>query len=150
MVRNVRRLLDQAPAGPLRFIRGALSAMAKAIISNKIYLDTTPEIASVIAKALTYKIKKNIPGMSVFGQFEIIKNYKMLPKGVMTIPVGRLDLIPAEYEIIDRRILNELPFPTPKLKLREGQQVVYDEVDDSCFINAMVGWGRCFALSLSN
>ena len=118
--------------------------MPKAIISNKIYLDTTPEIASKIAKALTYKIKKNIPGLSPFGQFEIIKNYKMLPKGVMTIPSGRQDLIPEGYEVIDKRIIHELPFPNPKYELYPQQQHIVDQVDDMCFLNALVGWGKTF------
>lgn len=118
--------------------------MPKAILSNKIYLDTTPEIAKELTKALTYRIKKNIPGLSPFGQFEIIKNYKMLPKGVMSIPGGRQDLIPEGYEIIDKRIIHELPFNNPTKPLRQPQQEVHDEVDDSCFINALVGWGKTF------
>lgn len=120
------------------------SIVSKAIISNRIYLDTTPETAQSIARALTYKIKKPPrPGIS-FGQFEIIKNYKMLPKGVMSIPSGRSDLIPEGYEVVDRRILHELPFPEPKLQLRPAQQPWYDEADDSCFLNALVGWGKTF------
>ena len=118
--------------------------MAKAIISNRIYLDTTPEIANSIAKALTYKIKKKMAGRSPFGQYEIIKNYKMLPKGVMSIPSGREDLIPEGYEIMDKRVVHELPFPTPKFPLNPEQQKIYDQVDGSCFINAMVGWGKTF------
>lgn len=120
--------------------------MPKAIISNKIYLDTTPEIRAEIVAKLTYKIKKPPrPGLTHFSMFEVVKNYKLLPKGVLSIPVGRTDLIPKDYEVIDRRITHDMPFPNPKLGLREGQQKVYDEVDDSCFINAMVGWGKTFA-----
>lgn len=117
----------------------------KAIISNRIYLDTTPGTANAIAKALTYKIKRPPrPGLTHFSQFEIIKNYKMLPKGVMSIPSGRIDLIPENYEIVDKRVLHELPFPTPLMPLRDSQQEVYDKVDDMCFINALVGWGKTF------
>jgi superfamily II DNA or RNA helicase len=119
--------------------------MPKAIISNRIYLDTTPEIAQNLAKTLTYKIKKPPrPGLTHFTQFDIIKNYKMLPKGIMSIPGGRIDLIPEGYEVIDKRILHELPFPNPKLPLRPSQTEVYDGADDMCFINAMVGWGKTF------
>ena len=118
--------------------------MPKAIISNRIYLETTPEIAQTIIKALTYKIKKPPrPGIT-FGAFEVIKNYKMLHKGIMSIPSGRQDLIPKGYEIVDKRILHELPFPDPKIPLREAQQPIYDEADDSCFLNALVGWGKTF------
>jgi superfamily II DNA or RNA helicase len=119
--------------------------MPKAIISNRIYLDTTPEIAQNLAKALTYKIKKPPrPGLTHFTQFDVIKNYKMLPKGIMSIPGGRIDLIPEGYEVIDKRILHELPFPDPKLPLRPSQVDVYNGADDMCFINAMVGWGKTF------
>ena len=125
--------------------------MPKAIISNRIYLDTTPEIAAKIAKALTYKIKKKAIGIgSPFGQYEIVKNYKMLPRGNMSIPSGRTDLIPEDYEIIDKRIIHELPFPNPTLSLNDEQQKIYDKVTGSCFINAMVGWGKTiFALFLA-
>lgn len=118
--------------------------MPKAIISNRIYLDTTPEISNSIAKALTYKIKKKMAGRSPFGQYEIVKNYKMLPKGVMSIPSGRDDLIPEDYEIMDKRVVHELPFPTPKFPLNPEQQKIYDQVEGSCFLNAMVGWGKTF------
>lgn len=119
--------------------------MPKAIISNKIYLDVTPEIAKKLISALTYKIRRNIPGAkSHFIQYDIVKNYKVLPKSVMSIPVGRLDLIPEGYEIVDKRIVCELPFPDPKFPLRGTQLDVFNEVDDTCFINAMVGWGKTF------
>lgn len=118
--------------------------MPKAILSNRIYLDVTPELTSSLIRALTYKIKKNIPGATHFSQFEIIKNFKIIGGTVMSIPIGRPDLIPAGFEIIDKRVLHELPFPTPKLEMLPAQQVVYDAVDDMCFINAMVGWGKTF------
>ena len=35
-------------------------------------------------------------------------------------------------------------FPDFKLVLRESQQAVYDELDDSCIINAWVSWGKTF------
>lgn len=119
--------------------------MPKAIISNRIYLDTTPEIAQSLTKTLTYKIKRPPrPGLTHFTQFDVIKNYKMLPRGIMSIPGGRIDLIPEDYEIVDKRVLHELPFPDPKLQLRPSQLAVYNSADDMCFINAMVGWGKTF------
>lgn len=119
--------------------------MPKAIISNRIYLDTTSELRDHLIKTLTYKIKKPPrPGLTHFSQFEIIKNYKLLPKGVMSIPGGRLDLIPKEYEVIDKRITEEYPFPLPKFSLRDSQVQVFNEINDSCFLNAMVGYGKTF------
>ena len=119
--------------------------MAKAILSNRIYLDTTPDILEQLKKTLTYKIKKPPrPGLTHFTQFDIIKNYKLLPKGVIAIPIGRIDLIPKDYEIVDKRIYEEYPFPDPKLQLRGNQVSIYEDIDDNAFINAMVGFGKTF------
>jgi superfamily II DNA or RNA helicase len=103
-----------------------------------------------IIKELTYKIKKDT-GSKKFATVETIKNYKVLPKGILSIPQGRLDLVPDEYEIVDKRIVETIPFPDPKFELRPEQQVVYDPIDDTCFINALVGWGKTFtALHLAH
>ncbi len=96
-----------------------------------------------VIKALTYKIKKDT-GSKQFATVETIKNYRLLPKGIISIPQGRLDLIPEDYEIIDKRVVEAIPFPDPKFPLRPEQQVVYDPIDDTCFINALVGWGKTF------
>jgi superfamily II DNA or RNA helicase len=118
--------------------------MAKAIISNKIYLDNPGvEETKQIIKTLTYKIHKDT-GSKQFSTVETIRNYKILPKGILSIPQGRLDLIPKGYEIVDKRILVPAPFPEPKFALRESQQVIYDQITDTCFINALVGWGKTF------
>jgi len=118
--------------------------VAKAIISNRIYLDNPGvEESKHIIKTLTYKIHKDT-GSKQFSTVETIRNYKLLPKGILSIPQGRLDLIPEHYEIIDKRVLVPVPFPTPKFPLRDTQQVVYEEITDTCFINALVGWGKTF------
>ena len=96
-----------------------------------------------IVKTLTYKLHKNT-GSKNFAAVETIKNYRMLPKGILSVPQGRADLIPEGYEIIDKRTLVPVPFPLAKYPLREEQQVVYDKITDTCFINALVGWGKTF------
>ena len=118
--------------------------MAKAIISNRIYLDNPGvEETKQIIKTLTYKIHKDT-GSKQFSTVETIKNYKILPKNILSLPQGRLDLIPSGYEIVDKRTQVSVPFPDPKFALRDTQQVVYDEIQDTCFINALVGWGKTF------
>ena len=118
--------------------------MAKAVISNRIYLDNPgSEHTKKIIGALTYKFTKNI-GKSHIVSTETVKSYKILTSGVLSIPQARIDLIPDGYEIIDKRTRNDIPFPTPKYPLREAQQVVFDSTDDTCFINALVGWGKTF------
>ena len=118
--------------------------MPKAIISNRIYLDNPGvEHTKLVISELTYKIKKET-GSKQFQAIETIKNYKSLVKGILSIPQGRIDLIPNGCEIMDKRLQNPVPFPTPKFDLRPDQREVYDKVNDTCFINAKVGWGKTF------
>jgi superfamily II DNA or RNA helicase len=118
--------------------------LAKAVISNRIYLDNPgPEHTKNIISALTYKFTKNIDKSHIVST-ETVKNYRILVGGVISLPQARTDLIPEGYEIIDKRVLNDIPFPTPKFPLRETQQAVFNNTDDTCFINALVGWGKTF------
>ncbi len=118
--------------------------MAKAIISNRIYLDNPGiEHTKHVIKSLTYKIHKDT-GSKKFASVETIKNYKSLIKGILSIPQGRTDLIPQDYEIVDKRVLVPVPFPVPKFELYEDQQTIYNEVEGTCFINALPGWGKTF------
>lgn len=118
--------------------------MPKAIISNRIYMDDPgPAASKFIQSSLTYKFNKKTGKQHVLAT-ETLRNYKLLPKGILAIPQSRRDLIPDDYEVIDRRVLNPVPFPEPKFPLRAAQQEVYDKVTDTCFINALVGWGKTF------
>jgi superfamily II DNA or RNA helicase len=96
-----------------------------------------------IIKTLTYKIHKDT-GSKKFVSVETIRNYKSLVNGIITVPQGRLDLIPKEYEVVDKRVLHPVPFPNPKFELREDQEIIYNQITDTCFINALVGWGKTF------
>jgi superfamily II DNA or RNA helicase len=117
----------------------------KAIISNRIYLKPINEKhLEFLVNSLTYKIEIRSKTNPKIKNIEIIKNYKILPKGIISIPQGRLDLVPPDYEIVDKRITNSVPFPLPQVELRESQKPIYNEVDDTCFINAKVGWGKTF------
>lgn len=118
--------------------------MPKAIISNRIYMDDPgKEHTKHIMRTLTYKIHKDT-GSKKFVSVETIRNYKSLLNGIMTVPQGRLDLIPENYELVDKRVLNPVPFPNTKFDLRDDQKIIYDQVTDTCFINALVGWGKTF------
>jgi len=118
--------------------------MPKAIISNRIYMDDPGrDHTKHVMRTLTYKIHKDT-GSKKFVSVETIKNYKSLVNGIISVPQGRLDLVPSEYEIVDKRVVNSVPFPTPKFELREDQQLIYDQITDTCFINALVGWGKTF------
>ncbi|CAB4134226.1 SSL2 DNA or RNA helicases of superfamily II [uncultured Caudovirales phage] len=118
----------------------------KAIITNRIFFKykDSAHLKELIAE-LTYSIEKKATGKSArFNKVEVIKNYKLLPNGVISIPQGRQDLIPEGYIVEDRRVTHDVPFPKPKHALREAQLPVFNSVDESCFINAKVGWGKTF------
>jgi len=116
----------------------------KAVISNKIYLnDPGAELSKRIIDTLTYKFKKDT-GSKHFSSIETIRNYKIIGNGIISVPQGRKDLIPQGWEVVDKRVLVPAPFPDPKFELRPEQQTVCDEITDTCFINALVGWGKTF------
>ena len=112
----------------------------KAVISNRIYLEVTREYKEFLSKELTYKIPSPNPKDPPI----VIKNMARVREGLVTIPIGRIDLIPEDYEIVDRRIDKPVEFPEFKFELRQSQQDVYNELDDNCIINAWVSWGKTF------
>lgn len=119
----------------------------KAVISNRIYFrPESDEALKELMHNLTYKIEEKALGRGPkhFKNITIIRNYKILPQGVLSIPQGRIDLVPEDAELVDKRTLHYVPFPTPKIPLNDEQLKIYNQVDDSCFINAKVGWGKTF------
>lgn len=119
----------------------------KAILSNRIYLECTNEYQSFLDEELTYSIPPRRPTDPPI----IIKNMGVIRSGLVSLPIGRTDLIPDDYEIKDKR--NNIPIEPIDFKftLRDSQQSVYDEVKDSCIINAWVSWGKTFtALAIAN
>jgi superfamily II DNA or RNA helicase len=125
----------------------------KAIISNKIYMVVEPSLYRALEKELTY----HIPSYNEPEKFVTIKNLKVINfniaggKMLVAFPVGRIDLIPSNYEVVDKRAYNPIEdFPKFQFDLRPSQQEIHDLVDDNCIINAKVGYGKTFtALSLA-
>jgi superfamily II DNA or RNA helicase len=112
----------------------------KAVISNRIYLEVTQEYKDFLAKELTY----TIPSYNPHDPPIVIKNMSRIRENLVTIPIGRTDLIPSDYEVVDKRIHVPVDFPQFKFPLRESQQAVYDEIEDNAIINAWVSWGKTF------
>jgi superfamily II DNA or RNA helicase len=118
--------------------------MPKAIISNRIVLELTEEQSQEIKKKLTYKFPiYTSPGAPQ--KYEVVRTYKNIRTGVLSLPQGRIDLIPEGHEIVDRRVFVPVEFPEPKIPMRNSQPWVYEQVIDSCIIQAKVGWGKTFA-----
>ena len=119
----------------------------KAVLSNRIYIECTNEYQEYLDKELTYSIPPRRPTDPPI----IIKNMGVVRAGLVTLPIGRMDLIPNDYDIVDKRI--EIPIEPLDFRftLRDSQQSVYDEVQGSCIINAWVSWGKTFtALAIAN
>lgn len=112
----------------------------KAVISNRIFLEVTPEYKEHLIKELTY----TIPAQNPNDPPQVIKNMSRIRENLVSIPVGRIDLIPEDYEIVDKRLEVLEDFPEFKYTLRPSQQAVFDELEDNCIINAWVSWGKTF------
>jgi superfamily II DNA or RNA helicase len=112
----------------------------KAVISNKIYLEVNQEYKEKLIKELTY----TIPSYNPKDPPLVIKNLGRVRSDLVTIPVGRIDLIPEDYEVIDKRVTKPTKLPEFKYDLRDSQKKVYDEVYDNCIINAWTSWGKTF------
>lgn len=112
----------------------------KAVISHRIYMDCSAELQEAIDKELTYVIPSHNP----LDPPQVIKNMGIIRNGLVSLPIGRTDLIPEHYEIIDKRINKPVDFPEFRFELRQSQKDVYDAIEDNSIINAWVSWGKTF------
>ena len=112
----------------------------KAVIKNRIQIMGTPELFNKIEKELTYTLPPRMPQDPPM----VFKTIRYIRSGLISIPVGRIDLIPDDYEVFDKRVSVETDFPEFKFDLRPSQKAVYDEIDDCAIINAWVSWGKTF------
>jgi superfamily II DNA or RNA helicase len=114
--------------------------MRKAVLSNRIYMEVSPGMETELREKLNY----TIPSFNEYDPPTVINNLTKIREGLVSLPIGRTDLIPEGYSIVDKRVLAPTKFPEFKFKLRESQQGVYDEFDSNAIINASVSWGKTF------
>jgi len=112
----------------------------KAVLSNRIYLEVDTFTKIRLDEALTYAIPDRIPTNPPL----IIKNMGNINDKLVSLPIGRTDLIPEGYEIVDKRVLNPVEFPEFKFTLRDSQDEIYQDIEDNAIINASVSWGKTF------
>ena len=72
----------------------------------------------------------------------VFKTVRWINDKLISIPVGRDDLIPDGYEIIDKRVTSPVELPDFKFTLRPSQQKVHDEIQGNAIVNAWVSWGK--------
>ena len=114
--------------------------MKKAVLSDRIYLAFDDELYERIKVELTYRIPSKVPGDPPTER----KTYSIIGHKFISLPIGRIDLIPPDYEIVDKRVYNPVKFPEFKFTLRKSQQRIHDAILDNCLINANVSWGKTF------
>jgi superfamily II DNA or RNA helicase len=112
----------------------------KAVLSNRIFLETTPDLQEKIRKELSYTIQSYRPDEPPI----TLRNMSLIRPGLISIPSGRIDLIPEGYDIVDKRVLVPTELPAFNGKLRPSQQIIHDEIEDSAIINAWVSFGKTF------
>jgi len=103
-------------------------------------MSVNKDLHNSIEKELTYTIPPRIPTDPPM----VFKTIRFIKEGLISIPMGREDLIPSDYEIVDKRVTMEADLPDFKFDLRPSQKIVHDEVDDNAIINAWVSWGKTF------
>jgi len=115
--------------------------MPKAILAQRIYLSSNDTgLQASLLKELTYfipKYREDLPP-------EVICNLRIIDEKNLSIPSGRVDLIPEGYEIIDKRIHKFVDWPDFNFTPRDDQQEIIDQVKSSCLINASPAWGKTF------
>ena len=112
----------------------------KAVLSNRIYMSVNKDLHNSIEKELTYTIAPRIPSDPPL----VFKTIRFIKEGLISIPIGRMDLIPDDYEIVDKRVVNEVKHEKFKFDLRPSQKRVHDEIQDNAIVNAWVSWGKTF------
>ena len=112
----------------------------KAVLSNRIYMEVTRELKEAINSELTY----TIPSYSPVDPPLVIKNMQRINTNLISIPIGRTDLIPDEYEVVDKRTKIPVDLPEFKFDLRQSQKDVFNAIEDNSIINAWVSWGKTF------
>lgn len=119
----------------------------KAIISNRIYMTVDDTLYRSLSKELTYETPSRVPNKPV-----ITKNLSLINssiaggKKLVAFPSGRTDLIPSNYEIVDKRTLNPVNIESiNNVSPRQSQKEFVEFCDDNCILNAKPGWGKTFA-----
>lgn len=112
----------------------------KAVISNRIYLNCA--VGSALEKHLVDKLTYSIDQMPVSEFPLIIRNCIRVTDHVVSIPSGRSDLIPKDYEIVDKRTYVKAKLPKLKATLRPSQEEAVDTLNDNGLANAPVGFGK--------
>lgn len=115
----------------------------KVILSNKAFFEPDAVLKERVRTNLTYTVRAK----NALQQYdETVHNFGAYIANRIWIPNTRLDLLYGyDYTVIDKRITKKFKMPKLRTTLRDDQQEVVDQIDDSCIINASPGWGKSYA-----
>lgn len=113
--------------------------MSKAVISNRIYMncDKGSDLDKKLMKELTYELWVHGSEYPMF-----IHNMIRISDKVISIPSGRLDLIPEDRTIVDKRADVPVHIPKPGFVPRDTQAACIDQMSGNGLVDAPVGWGK--------
>lgn len=123
--------------------------MTKAVLKNRIIMPYSEAERKRLSGELTYAFGQRYPP----GAKPLVENFlQVIPNRALMVPIGRMELIPENYEIIDKRTNIEIPsFPDfnpivkgKALSLRDDQYAIVEKIDDNAIINAKPGFGKTF------
>lgn len=105
-------------------------------------MEVTPEQSEKIVKELYYAIPPSYSG----GKIEKFQNAIPIRPGILSIPAGRRDLIPAGHDIVDKRVENKVYLPElrKKVVLRPDQLNAVKQRKENYIIVAPPAWGKTF------
>ena len=84
------------------------------------------DLSDHIESELTYEIDQGFQS-----EYPIkVRHVERISDSVISFPSGRLDLIPGDYTIIDKRSYNDVTIPEPSFTLRDDQQKALDFFSD--------------------
>lgn len=123
----------------------------KVVLSNRVW-GTSELDAQEIRDACSHRIELSSYEAFMASQrgglpYRMERTYTTPAPNVFSIPIGRIDLLPKDTEIVDKRVsLPIMSFPAFTATLRESQAncVAFAERHNSCIIRARPGWGKTF------
>lgn len=109
----------------------------KAVINNRIFLNCNKD--SELEARLIMNLRYEISQEPISPYPLVINNVTRVTPTVVSIPSGRLDLVPSSYELVDKRLNVPAVIPALKATLRPDQQNAVEFLTDCGLIEAQPG-----------
>lgn len=115
----------------------------RSVLRDRIFIEVDEELSKYIQKKLTYTIPIKVGAFET--RFVKLFDFRLVNSRTLSIPIGRTDLIPSTHEVLDKRTINMVDFHIQDgIAMRPSQQLIYDQVEDSCIVNAGCSFGKTF------